>query len=138
MKYKNKELVVTTVTRSVIKAAGEILNRMNAHQQRLQNLIMDKVESLGFEEVGSIDWDNPMKLIGKYPDLAKDLIGIAREAQGNTMANADFTYELFELAVDKKGWSEEQVQAFRDEYTELYDYEEVAAFVNSFRRKLPQ
>lgn len=138
MKYKSKELVVATVTRSVIKAAGEILTRMNAHQQRLQNLIMDKVESLGYEEVSGIDWDNPMKLISKYPDLAKELITIARESQNSAMANADFIYELFELAVDKKNWSEDMVRSFRDEYMELYDYEEVAAFVNSFRRKLPQ
>lgn len=137
MKYKKRELKVRTVTRSVIKEAGEILQRMNAEQSRLQNLLMDKVESLGFEEVQAIDWDNPIKLISKYPDLAKELMQIARDKQGNSFQSVDFTYELFALAVDQAGWAQDEVDDFNANFPELYDYEEVVGFVNSFRRKLP-
>lgn len=137
MKYKKRELKVRTVTRSVIKEAGEILQRMNAEQSRLQNLLMDKVESLGFEEVQAIDWDNPIKLISKYPDLAKELMQIARDKQGNSFQSVDFTYELFALAVDQAGWAQDEIDDFNANFPELYDYEEVVSFVNSFRRKLP-
>lgn len=137
MKYKKRDLKVRTVTRSVIKQAGEVLNRMNASQTRLQNLILDKVQTLGPDEIEGVDWENPIKLMSKYPDLAKELMNIARESQNNTFANADFTYELFALAVDRAGWTDEEIAEFDDTYAELYDYEDVAGFVNSFRQKLP-
>lgn len=137
MKFKKKELKVATVTRTIIKAATDVLSRMNAQQQRVQNLIFDKMEALGYEEVSGIDWENPLKLISKYPDLAKDLIQITRETQNNTLQAADFTYELFAIAVDKTGWTEDEINEFNQTHAELFDYEEVQAFVNSFRRKLP-
>jgi len=136
MTFKDKELVQTKITRTVIREAAKVLDDILAPQRAMEDLVIEQTDVETAKKASEQGESSLSEYLAKNKELTKKLIDLQREQTPDKMAEQ--MYRLFVVAVDKTGWSEEDKQEFAsDANLDTYDYSEVQEFTNSFRAKLP-